>query len=164
MTWHINITQLRIIATLTPERGDCRNTFANVLRSDYDRILAPKGNYRVTSTSGSLLIPPVHGKGVKPIMALGKTLIICDYIYTWSYENRVSKHFVIFLNFPGLIACLLLPSRLRHVVWRGSVGVKSSGSELTIRVRGYFSSEFFSGCVVMMSCRVNFHVVRSALA
>ena len=53
-----------------PERGDCRNTFANVLRSDYDRILAPKGNYRVTSTSGSLLIPPVHGKGVKPIMAL----------------------------------------------------------------------------------------------
>ena len=28
-------------------------------------------------------------------------------IYTWSYENRVSKHFVIFLNFPCLIACLL---------------------------------------------------------
>ena len=27
--------------------------------------------------------------------------------YTWSYENRVSKHFVIFLNFPCLIACLL---------------------------------------------------------
>ena len=26
---------------------------------------------------------------------------------TWSYENRVSKHFVIFLNFPCLIACLL---------------------------------------------------------
>ena len=25
----------------------------------------------------------------------------------WSYENRVSKHFVIFLNFPCLIACLL---------------------------------------------------------
>ena len=70
VTWHINISQLRIIATLTPERGDCRNTFANVLRSDYDRILAPKGNYRVTSTSGSLLSPPVHGKGVKPIMAL----------------------------------------------------------------------------------------------
>ena len=27
--------------------------------------------------------------------------------YTWSYENRVSKHFVIFLSFPCLIACLL---------------------------------------------------------
>ena len=26
---------------------------------------------------------------------------------TWSYENRVSKHFVIFLNFPCLLACLL---------------------------------------------------------
>ena len=29
------------------------------------------------------------------------------YISTWSYENRVSKHFVIFLNFCCLIACLL---------------------------------------------------------
>ena len=29
------------------------------------------------------------------------------YISTWSYENRVSKHFVIFLNFRCLIACLL---------------------------------------------------------
>ena len=27
--------------------------------------------------------------------------------YTWSYENRVSKHFVIFFNFPCLKACLL---------------------------------------------------------
>ena len=35
----------------------------------------------------------------------------------------------------------LLPPR-RHVVWRDSVGVKSSGSELKIRVCGYFSSEF----------------------
>ena len=26
---------------------------------------------------------------------------------TWSYENRVSKHLVIILNFPCLIACLL---------------------------------------------------------
>ena len=26
---------------------------------------------------------------------------------TWSYKNRVSKHFVIFLNFPCLLACLL---------------------------------------------------------
>ena len=34
----------------------------------------------------------------------------------------------------------LLPLR-RHVVWRDSVGVESSGSGLKIRVRGYFSSE-----------------------
>ena len=29
------------------------------------------------------------------------------YISTWSYENRVSKHFVIFFNFPCLIAWIL---------------------------------------------------------
>ena len=29
------------------------------------------------------------------------------YISTWSYENQVSKHSVIFLNFHCLIACLL---------------------------------------------------------
>ena len=34
----------------------------------------------------------------------------------------------------------LLPPR-RHVVWRGSVGVESSGSGLKIRVRRYFGSE-----------------------
>ena len=74
----------------------------------------------------------------------------------------------------------LLPPR-RHVVWRHSVGVKSSGSGAKIRVLGYFSSEPQRGrnsClwlqsrsvlssfgVVLMSCRVNFHVaiVRSAL-
>ena len=32
---------------------------------------------------------------------------VCDCNSTWSYENRVSKHFVIFLNFLCLIACLL---------------------------------------------------------
>ena len=31
---------------------------------------------------------------------------ILNYFY-WSYEKRVSKHFVIFLNLPCLIACLL---------------------------------------------------------
>ena len=35
----------------------------------------------------------------------------------------------------------LLPPR-RHVVWRDSVGVESSGSGLKIIVRGYFASEF----------------------
>ena len=34
----------------------------------------------------------------------------------------------------------LLPPR-RHVVWRDSVGVESSGSGLKIRERGYFASE-----------------------
>ena len=32
---------------------------------------------------------------------------VCDCNSTWSCENRVSKHFVIFLNFLCLIACLL---------------------------------------------------------
>ena len=31
----------------------------------------------------------------------------CPCNSTSSYENRVSKHFVIFLNFPCVIACLL---------------------------------------------------------
>ena len=35
------------------------------------------------------------------------------YYYTWSYENRVSRHFVIFPNFPSIIArllcCLIMP-------------------------------------------------------
>ena len=34
-----------------------------------------------------------------------------------------------------------IPTR-RHVTWRDSVGVESSGSGLKIRVRGYFASEF----------------------
>ena len=34
-------------------------------------------------------------------------LYLSIYLPTWSYENRLSKHFVIFLNFPCLIACLL---------------------------------------------------------
>ena len=36
-----------------------------------------------------------------------KTGSYLKYIYTWSYANRVSKHFVICVNFPCLIACLL---------------------------------------------------------
>ena len=35
------------------------------------------------------------------------TSLLFDLNSTWSYENRFSKHFVIFLNFPCLIACLL---------------------------------------------------------
>ena len=36
---------------------------------------------------------------------------------TWSYENRVSKHFVIFLNFPSLIACLLCCLLMSYFFW-----------------------------------------------
>ena len=36
-----------------------------------------------------------------------KKKIYISNVSAWSYENRVSKHFVIFLNFPYLIACLL---------------------------------------------------------
>ena len=81
----------------------------------------------------------------------------------------------------------LLPPR-KHVVWRDSVSVESSGSGLKIIVRGYFASEFSllrhtdepqkgrNSClwlqtryvlssfgVLLMSYRVKFHVVRSAL-
>ena len=48
--------------------------------------------------------------------------IIRKIISTWSYESRVSKHFVIFLNFRCLIACLvccLLMSFFLLVLWLG---------------------------------------------
>ena len=41
-------------------------------------------------------------------------------ISTWTYENQVSKHFVISLNFPCLIACLLsclLMSFFLFILW-----------------------------------------------
>ena len=45
------------------------------------------------------------------------------YISTWSYENRVSKHFVISRNFACVIACLLscllMPFFLLFVLWLG---------------------------------------------
>ena len=43
------------------------------------------------------------------------------YISTWSYENRVSKHFVTFLHFRCLIACLLccLLMSVWLVLWLG---------------------------------------------
>ena len=34
--------------------------------------------------------------------------LLSSYNYTWSYENRVSKHFAIFLKFLCLIACSVL--------------------------------------------------------
>ena len=37
------------------------------------------------------------------------------------------------------------------MVWRDSVSVEGSGSELKIRVRGYFSSEFFFGCCAILT-------------
>ena len=82
----------------------------------------------------------------------------------------------------------LLPPR-RHVVWRDSVGVESSRSGLKSECADIFHQSFLwllrhtdepqrgrnsclwlqsrsvlsSFSVVLMSCRVNFHVVRSAL-
>ena len=82
----------------------------------------------------------------------------------------------------------LLPPR-RHVVWRDSVGVESSRSGLKSECADIFHQSFLwllrhtdepqrgrTSClrlqsrsvlssfgVVLMSCRVNFHVVRSAL-
>ena len=44
---------------------------------------------------------------------------------TWSYGNRVSKHFVIFLNFPCLIACLLCCLLLSYFFWLGDTVPKS---------------------------------------
>ena len=43
-------------------------------------------------------------------------------ISTWTYENEVSKHFVISLNFPCLIACLLSCSLMwffLFILWFG---------------------------------------------
>ena len=70
----------------------------------------------------------------------------------------------------------LLPPR-RHVVWRNSVGVKSSGSGLKSECADNFSSEpdlwllrhtdeshrGRNSCLWLQSRSVNFHVVRSAL-
>ena len=44
----------------------------------------------------------------------------------------------------------LLPPR-RHVMWRYSVGVESSGSGLKIIVRVYFASEFFCCYAILTS-------------
>ena len=38
---------------------------------------------------------------------------------TWSYENRVSKHFVIFRNFPCLLCCLLMTYFFWLFLWLG---------------------------------------------
>ena len=92
-------------------------------------------------------------------------------------------------NDPPFVTLGVLPPR-RHVVWRDSVGVRSSGSGLKSECADIFSSEpdlwllrhtdepqrgrnsclwlqsrsvLSSFGVVLMSCRVNFHEVRSAL-
>ena len=64
-----------------------------------------------------LLVQPVQGELELRIFFSGKLLTIQDFLLAvfykpnhksnWSYENRVSKHFVIFLNFSYLIASLL---------------------------------------------------------
>ena len=62
-------------------------------------------------------------------------------IYTWSYENRVSKHFVIFLKIPCLIACLpccLLMSFFLLVLWLG-ICVDVGVDRITILLPYFFS-------------------------
>ena len=60
------------------------------------------------------------------------------YIYTWSYENRVSKHFVIFLNLPCLIACLLCSLLMCFllVLWLG-ICVEADVDRITILAPPY---------------------------
>ena len=55
------------------------------------------------------------------------------------YEHSLLFYSLFSLRYINLKLGLLPPRR--HVVWRDSVGVKSSGSGLKIRVRGYFSPE-----------------------
>ena len=54
-------------------------------------------------------LPPRVGfrKFLSEYMHIKSFEFLFFYISTWSYENRVSKHFVISLNFPCLMACLL---------------------------------------------------------
>ena len=64
-----------------------------------------------------------------------KTGTYLKYINTWSYENRVSKHFVICVNFPCLIAsllcCLLMSVFFLLVFWWG-ISVEVSVDRITI--------------------------------
>ena len=69
-----------------------------------DTVLKPRSNlfacviiFQLSDCQNVLLCGPVARNVVFHVI----------YIYTWSYENRVTKHFVIFLNSPCLIACLL---------------------------------------------------------
>ena len=59
---------------------------------------------------------------VDHLFLLGLSRHYCPCDSTSSYENRVSKHFVIFLNFHCVIACLLcclLMSFFLPVLWLG---------------------------------------------
>ena len=71
-----------------------------------DTVLKPRSNlfacviiFQLSDCQNVLLCGPVARNVVFHVIYI--------YIYTWSYENRVTKHFVIFLNSPCLIACLL---------------------------------------------------------
>ena len=49
------------------------------------------------------------------VLPYERSFVHClHFISTWSYENRISKHFVIFLNFPCLIASLLCCSLMSY--------------------------------------------------
>ena len=116
-------------------------------------------------------------------------LICCDFCLVLSMFFRLVLANSLF-SLRDINLTLGLFSPRRHVVWRDSAGVRSSGSGLKSECTDIFASEpdlwllshtdepqrgrnsclwlqslsvlsFFG--VVLMSCRVNFHVVRSAL-
>ena len=72
--------------------------------------------------------PKKEGRAFRNI---GKKYI---HISTWSYENRVNKHFVIFLNFCCLIACFgyVVGVRRFACLWLGPVCVEVDEDRITI--------------------------------
>ena len=80
----------------------------------------------------------------KSVLIFYKATIVWTYavFLAWFcpvFSRLVVANFLFSLRDINLTLGLLPPRR--HVVWRDSVGVKSSVSGLKIRVRGYFSSE-----------------------
>ena len=68
---------------------------------------------------------------------------------TSPWKPSICNCICIFLDINWTLG--LLPPR-RHVVWRDSVGVESSGSGHKMRVLGYFSSEVSLACVAGRNC------------
>ena len=72
-------------------------------------------------------------------------------ISTWSCENRVSKHFVIFLNFPCLIACCVRSTRTQPLICVGcSLHYWVS---CAINKGGFFKIAFLSSTHICLALR-----------
>ena len=76
----------------------------NVLKTWYD-----SAENAATETRVNVMYPLTETCDCRHVSAT----VLCVYVkfpfnhkYTWRYESRVSRHFVIFLNFPCLITCL----------------------------------------------------------